>query len=493
MSPEQVAGRSDALDGRSDEYAMGLILFELVTLGPAVGGRTVTEVVSAVAEGRKSPMVAAVPGAEVPPALVAIVEKATAKSREDRYPGVAELAADVRRHLRDEEIEAAPDTKAQRLMRSMARHRRATLGAVGALLFVAVATVLFTLWRRQVIEEEARLREQRVERFLADVSRNAEAIDAHFLQLQGLLQGLAGAAEQALSYGTSSREPFATAADFGDPARRPKDAFRSKRYAAWVSGAQPVWAIPRRSAPELSGQIRRLVPLRRMQRLLFLESQGRAVADESVVPTQELLDTGDLPLVWTLLGLPSGLGSIYPGSSLVPDGWDPRERPWYRQAQGAKGPVWGVPHRDVFGTGLVLSCSVPLHDANGVFQGVAAADLSFDRVARSLLTLPGYPSVEECFLIDASGGILVRSKPGAPVAFDEGGEVKLERFPYALPDREKQPSGFAQIFRDGREHIVVWRELEALTVSYAVVADRDRLTPRAKGPLAGLLSRFRKR
>ena len=35
MSPQQVAGRNDELDGRSDEFALGLILYELLMLKPA--------------------------------------------------------------------------------------------------------------------------------------------------------------------------------------------------------------------------------------------------------------------------------------------------------------------------------------------------------------------------------------------------------------------------------------------------------------------------
>lgn len=492
MSPEQVTDPSDALDGRSDEYALGLILYELVTLGPAVGGETVTEVVRAAMEGRKNPVVAAVEGAEVPPDLVAIIDKATARGREDRYPGVAELAADVRRHLRDEEILARPDTRTQRLARLIARNRKATLGLVAALVLVSVLGFLFLLWRRQVAQEEARLREARLERFMSDVSGNAEAIDAHFLQLQGLLQGLAGAAEHALVFGVPSREAYAVPADLGDAKRRLPDAFFSKRYGSWVSAEHPVWVVPKRSPPSVLEEARRLLPLRRMRRRLFLESQGRAATVENDVPPRELLDSPELPLVWTLIGLQSGLGSVYPGTGAVPPGWDPRERPWYRDAVKALGPVWGAPHLDRFGTGLVFACSVPLHDEKGRFLGVAAVDLSFDRVARTLLAVRGHPSVEESFMLDANGGVLVRSGKSARVDFDEKGDMKVEPFPYLtlLPGVLKTETGSADVRLGGKARLVVWRRLAALGgVSYAVVADRDLLVRGEKVAVVRRLTR----
>ena len=43
----------------------------------------------------------------------------------------------------------------------------------------------------------------------------------------------------------------------------------------------------------------------------------------------------EVPLLWSLIGLTSGIGSIYPGTAKLPEGYDPRTRPWYQRAIGA--------------------------------------------------------------------------------------------------------------------------------------------------------------
>src|SRR5690606_4348043 len=109
MSPEQALGDNDALDGRSDQYTLGLILQELVTLEHATPGETIPQVFAHAVLAKRRPMVSPVPGVQVPKELVAVVDKATRAKAEERYASVAELAQDVRRFLRGEAVSAKPD------------------------------------------------------------------------------------------------------------------------------------------------------------------------------------------------------------------------------------------------------------------------------------------------------------------------------------------------------------------------------------------------
>src|SRR5690606_12289605 len=99
MSPEQAEGRNDALDGRSDQYALGLILYELVTLQRAVTGKSPIAIVMRHQDGDKEPLVHAY-GDRIPHEVAAIVEKSTQKDPNDRYESVRALADDIRRYLR---------------------------------------------------------------------------------------------------------------------------------------------------------------------------------------------------------------------------------------------------------------------------------------------------------------------------------------------------------------------------------------------------------
>src|SRR5437588_436058 len=83
--------------------ALGLILFELVTLERAMEGSTLREVMANALAGRKRSVAAHRAGLFVPRDLAAIIEKATARDPDARYASVLDFAADLRRFLRGEE------------------------------------------------------------------------------------------------------------------------------------------------------------------------------------------------------------------------------------------------------------------------------------------------------------------------------------------------------------------------------------------------------
>ncbi|MCC6738292.1 MAG: SUMF1/EgtB/PvdO family nonheme iron enzyme [Planctomycetia bacterium] len=107
MAPEQAAGRNDEVDERADVYALGAILYEILTLRPPVEGRTVEEVLTRAREGQITPPNALAlhtsrsfhAADPVPPDLEATCLRALSLRREDRHPSVLDLHADIRRFL----------------------------------------------------------------------------------------------------------------------------------------------------------------------------------------------------------------------------------------------------------------------------------------------------------------------------------------------------------------------------------------------------------
>jgi eukaryotic-like serine/threonine-protein kinase len=117
MAPEQAAGAPS--DPRADVYSLGGILRFL--LGP---------------EGPEGPE-------RAPPAVRAIVSRAMAEARTERYPDVASLAADVARHLAGDAVTALPEGPWDRLVRLARRHRV----AIALLLAYAVVRALLFFLR----------------------------------------------------------------------------------------------------------------------------------------------------------------------------------------------------------------------------------------------------------------------------------------------------------------------------------------------------------
>jgi serine/threonine protein kinase len=96
MSPEQVEGRS--LDARSDIFSVGICLYEVMTGMPLYRRDNVTEAMKEIRDGK--PIHPEHHRPDVPHELIAVLKKALATSRDDRYPTAAAMQLDLERYLK---------------------------------------------------------------------------------------------------------------------------------------------------------------------------------------------------------------------------------------------------------------------------------------------------------------------------------------------------------------------------------------------------------
>jgi eukaryotic-like serine/threonine-protein kinase len=90
MAPEQATGQHDKVDERTDLFALGAIVYEMLTGQPAFSGANIPEVVFKVVYEQPRPLAEAAPG--TPAHVVAAVETAMAKPQAERYPNVSAFA-----------------------------------------------------------------------------------------------------------------------------------------------------------------------------------------------------------------------------------------------------------------------------------------------------------------------------------------------------------------------------------------------------------------
>ncbi|HSN01315.1 MAG TPA: protein kinase, partial [Rudaea sp.] len=376
MAPEQAQGRNDALDARSDQCALGLILYEMVTLNPPYEGRTAYEVLANAASGQRRPIVHAYLRRRIPRELCAIIERATAFKPENRYADVTAMAADIRRYLRGEAVLARPDTTMQRAQRWIVRHRQAALNAVLGIVAVAAVAIGGLLWLNQRQFRAERLREQRLLALSTTVSDIGDQVQMRFLQLEGGIENLADSVSQILVHGQDTAQRVYLFEDFHDPARAPADLVPSALRPGRISLGSPVWIVPKGADRDaLMAQVHRLAALQEFMRDIYARS-ARMVeksGQDLYSGGQPKMETDDSPLGAILIALEDGLTARYPGWDGLPADFDPRLRPWYAIARGKHGPQWGDPYASIGNGPIELPLSVPLYDDRQRFVGVVTA------------------------------------------------------------------------------------------------------------------------
>ncbi len=147
LAPEQLTG--GPVDARTDVHALGVVFYELLTLRKAYTGDSVEQITTAVLTNHPAPAHEMRSG--VPRTLSNIAAKAMAREPEQRYPGAAEMAQDLRRwidrHNGHDLVPApapTPDPGHTRPRRTPQR-RAPRAGLVLLLLAVMVGTAALTL------------------------------------------------------------------------------------------------------------------------------------------------------------------------------------------------------------------------------------------------------------------------------------------------------------------------------------------------------------
>jgi WD40 repeat protein/predicted Ser/Thr protein kinase len=183
MSPEQVTADPAAIDQRADVYALGVILFELLThrLPYQLDNRPLAEVARLIQE-EKPPRLGSI-NPELRGDVETIVATALAKDPARRYRSAADLAADLRRWLAHEPIQARPPSALYQLRQFAQRHKAlvgGVLATVLALVLGLVGTILFAVGEaRQRRQADKEKHEAQFQAYRARVAAAVAALSVH--------------------------------------------------------------------------------------------------------------------------------------------------------------------------------------------------------------------------------------------------------------------------------------------------------------------------
>ncbi|MBX7104859.1 MAG: protein kinase, partial [Gemmataceae bacterium] len=161
MAPEQARGTLKEIAPPTDVYALGAVLYHMLTGRPPHSGTDTFDVLNSVIH--HEPLAPRKLVNRIPVDLETICIKAMAKRPADRYPTAQALADDLDRFLAGESIMAKPEPVAARLWRK-ARRRPLVSGLIAAVFAVSMAGLAGIVWQWQAALAASTLAQQNAER-----------------------------------------------------------------------------------------------------------------------------------------------------------------------------------------------------------------------------------------------------------------------------------------------------------------------------------------
>ncbi len=203
-------------------------------------------------------------------------------------------------------------------------------------------------------------------------------------------------------------------------------------------------------------------------RLVLLESLAQTVArDNSTEQVEALVRQPALSstFAFSYLGRADGEFLVHPRFELPP-GYDPRQRPWYKDAVAAGRTTLTEPYEDAATNELIITVATPAQ-AGGQTLGVIGGDLSL-KVLVDIINSLDFNGMGHAFLVSADGKILVHPDK------TKVNRTLSELYPQNTPSLT---SRYAEASLDGNERILAFSPVEGLpSVKWyvGISVDRDK-------------------
>ncbi len=152
----------------------------------------------------------------------------------------------------------------------------------------------------------------------------------------------------------------------------------------------------------------------------------------------------------TYVGDSKGAFTIRPDTKM-PDGFDPRVRPWYKGAQSSNGSTLTEPYIDAATGQLIISIATP-SAKGGQSIGVVGGDLSLQTLVDNIGAL-NFGGMGYAFLVSADGKVLVHPDKGLVM------KTLADMYPKNTP---KISGDFSEVQANGKDNIVTFTPIKGL-------------------------------
>ena len=186
MAPEQARGEVDAIDVRTDVYALGVILYELLTNQRpySVDTGSLLSAVHVICEQAPRPLAEVWKSpTRLDPDLATITSTALEKDAHRRYASAAAFGEDIGRFLSSQPIQARPPSTMYQLKKLVARRKALFATAAAALVLLVVAAIaMAVLYVRSEANLARALEAEQVARREAETAERTSAFMVKLFQ-----------------------------------------------------------------------------------------------------------------------------------------------------------------------------------------------------------------------------------------------------------------------------------------------------------------------
>ena len=461
----------------SDQYALGAILFQLVTLQGHISGDNEKELLQKTLKGQLEYIHHLKNEIKIPRALKAIIAKAMSHDPKDRYDDVALLAEDINNFLQGRETIAYKDNLSRAVVRSLYKHKVATVLSILSILLIFASITITSLVKQQQASELAKERELTLINFQGGLEQRANKIDVHFSKLSNILQRYADKVSYLLQAPVNNKQEqrFFDYKDFKNEDKHVKGLVPSGLYGHKVSVKSGNYKLaPGLRLEDTKNELLALSPIIDDTLIYMAESSANYDNASKQDELESLALNQGFAIRWVYSGLKNGLLVNYPGMGKLTEDYDVRTRFWFKHSQTQKDLFWSSPYIDLFGQGLVVSAVQPLYSKEDEFLGVSAIDITFDYAYNTIMAAAQDKKsglIKNRYLINHEGKVIlsnIRAMSNREEAEKTQSEIKFKEFPYPqiLKTIRTQKSGQVKLESDGQTKLIGFSPISTLSWYY---------------------------
>ncbi len=471
LAPERLRGERG--DARSDIFALGLILHEIVTFTEAFTGETTEEVVHNIANYNICPIEHRF-GYTISKDLKAIISKASAYYADDRYSSVKALSEDIRKYLNNEEVAANPDSLFRKIIRyCFIRHGKATTITILGCLLLSVGISAYEIWQKLTLEKQERREQVQIGLQFAKSIQVASDFDREVVIWERDLINIAEKIyflldhEHTPEINEKRNDVLCSLENYNTPELAPASyKLHAKRGVMLDFDRIAYYLTPDIKPEEVN---RRLNVAANMvwyfQNLLMTTPFGLRHNPHNRNKLFENMRTEKVPGFQVYYAFEDGSYFYYPGKTNSPD-YDPRQRGWYRSRIGKNAPYsgWSVPYLDYHDKETVITYSARLEDHKGTPIGVLALDINLQVPLKNLLhDAENQPYILEKTFLNNHGGIIMTTNKSLDEEVDrlhrelKSGGVEFFTYPdlNLISEMRRKTKGYISREEDGKPIISV--------------------------------------